>query len=283
MNNLNSNLEPAKKAIDIEEIIRAKNPRLYRLLPGFILRYIKRKIHEDKVNDCLAINKDKYGFDFNEACLKYIGATVVWEGLENIPATGGVIIAANHPLGGLDGMALVHAVGTRRKDAKFIVNDILTNMKNFGDLFIGVNKVGSTAGETLKAVDALYESTAAVIIFPAGLVSRKQNGVVKDLVWKKSFITKAIQYNKPVIPVFIEGMNSRFFYNFALWRKRLGIKANIEMFFLADEMVKQKNQTIRLKFGTPITPESLEKPRPRTHLQYAQEIKEIVYKMGEAK
>jgi len=283
MNNLRSNLEPAKKAIDIEEIIRAKNPRLYQFLPGFILRYIKRKIHEDKVNDCLAINKDKYGFEFNEACLQYIGATVIWEGLENIPTNGGVIIAANHPLGGLDGMALVHAVSQKRKDAKFIVNDILTNMKNFGDIFIGVNKVGSTGGETLRAVDALYESEAAVIIFPAGLVSRKQDGEVKDLVWKKSFITKAIQYNKPVIPVFIEGKNSNFFYNVALWRKRLGIKANIEMFFLADEMVKQKNQTIRLKFGTPITPESLEKPRPRTHLQYAQEIKEIVYKMGEAK
>lgn len=276
-------MEVSKKTIDIEQIIRQKNPRLANLLPGFILRYIKRKLHEDQINDCLWLNRDKYGFEFNAACLQYVGAKVVWEGLENLPEKGGVIVAANHPLGGLDGMALVHAVSQKRKDCKFIVNDILTNMKNFGEIFIGVNKVGSSAGETLKKVDALYESDWVTIIFPAGLVSRKQEGVVKDLEWKKSFITKAIQYNKSVIPVFIEGKNSNFFYNFAMWRKRLGIKANIEMFFLVDEMIKQKNQTIKIKFGKPITPESLEKPRPRTHLQYAQEIKDAVYKMGEKK
>jgi len=276
-------LEVVKKTIDVGEIIRSKNPRLYRLLPGFVIRYIKRKIHEDEVNDALWKNRDKYGFEFNTACLDYIGATVTWSGLENIPSTGGCIIAANHPLGGLDGMALIHAVSQRRRDARFIVNDILTNMKNFSDIFIGVNKVGASAGETLRAVEALYESNGVVIIFPAGLVSRKQNGVIKDLEWKKSFITKAIQYNKPVIPVFIEGKNSNFFYNFAMWRKRLGIKANIEMFFLADEMIKQRGQHIKIKFGEPIYPEALQKPRPRTHLQYAQEIKETVYKMGEGK
>jgi len=276
-------LETFKKTIDVKEIIRQKSPKLYRFLPGFLLNYIKRKLHEDKVNDCLWINRNKYGLEFNQACLDYVGVTVTWEGLENIPATGGVIIASNHPLGGIDGMAFIHAVSQKRKDARFIVNDILTNMKNFGDLFIGVNKVGASPGEALRNVDALYASDSATLIFPAGLVSRKQNGVVKDLEWKKSFITKAIQNNKSVIPVFIEGKNSNFFYNLAMWRKRLGIKANIEMFFLVDEMIKQKNQTLKIKFGKPITPESLEKPRPRTHLQYAQEIKEIVYKMGEGK
>jgi 1-acyl-sn-glycerol-3-phosphate acyltransferase len=273
-------VEQRRKTIDIEEIIKGKNPRLYSLLPRFVLNYIKRKLHEDAVNDCLWINRNKYGLEFNQACLDFVGATVSWEGLENIPANGGVIVAANHPLGGLDGMALVHAVGQRRKDCRFIVNDILTNMKNFGDVFIGVNKVGASPGETLRAVEALYESSQCVAIFPAGLVSRKQSGVIKDLEWKKSFITKAIQYNKPVVPAYIGGRNSNFFYNFALWRKRLGIKANIEMFFLADEMIKQRGQHIRIKFGAPIYPEALEKPRPRTHFQYAQEIKELVYAMA---
>lgn len=274
-------MEKSEKTVDIEAIIKGKNPRLYKFLPGFLLRYIKRKLHEDEVNDCLRINGDKYGFAFNEACLKYVGATVTWEGLENIPATGGAIVAANHPLGGLDGMAIIHAVSQRRKDSRFIVNDILTNLKNFGEVFIGVNKVGTSAADTLRAVDALYESDNVAVLFPAGLVSRKQNGVIKDLVWKKSFITKAIQYNKPIIPAYIDGKNSNFFYNFAMWRKRLGIKANIEMFFLADEMMKQEGKHIRIKFGPPIYPESLEKPRPRTHLQYAQEIKDLVYKMSE--
>jgi putative hemolysin len=278
---LEGTTETYRKSIDIEEIIRGKNARLYRLLPRFILNYIKRKLHEDDVNECLWINRHKFGFEFNEACLDFVGATVSWEGLENIPEEGGAIVAANHPLGGLDGMALVHAVSQRRKDSRFIVNDILTNMKNFGDVFIGVNKVVASASETLRKVENLYESNGVVVIFPAGLVSRKQNGVVKDLEWKKSFITKAIQYNKPVVPAFIEGKNSNFFYNFAMWRKRLGIKANIEMFFLADEMIKQKGHHIKIKFGKPVYPESLEKPRPRTHFEYAQEIKELVYKLGE--
>lgn len=281
MNKLNKIVEERRKTVDIDAIIRSKNPRLYSLLPRFVINYIKRKVHEDWVNECLWLHGDKYGFAFNEACLQYAEASVSWEGLENIPETGGVIIAANHPLGGLDGLALVHAVSQRRKDCRFIVNDILTNLKNFGDVFIGVNKVGASAAETLRAIDALYESGKAVALFPAGLVSRKQNGAIKDLVWKKSFVTKAIQHNNPIVPAFIGGRNSNFFYNFAMWRRRLGIKANLEMFFLVDEMKKQKGHHIRIRFGKPVSPDFFQiKPR-RTHYQYAQDIKEMVYKLGE--
>ncbi|MGZ3943040.1 MAG: glycerol acyltransferase, partial [Bacteroidia bacterium] len=147
--------------------------------------------------------------------------------------------------------------------------------------FVGVNKVGVSSQDALKRVDELYASDQICFIFPAGLVSRKQkNGEIKDLVWKKSFVTKSITYNKPVIPVYIEGKNSNFFYNFAYWRKKLGIKANIEMFFLPDEMIKFNGKSIHIKMGKPIYPEDLEKPRPRTHATYAQEIKEMVYAMG---
>lgn len=271
-------MEEFKKTIDIEAIIRGKNPRLYRLLPGFILHYIKRKIHEDEVNDCMWVNRHKFGFEFNKACLDYVGAKVEWSGLENIPETGGVIIASNHPMGGLDGMAIIHAVSQRRKDARFIVNDILTNMKNFGDVFVGVNKVGASAADTIRLVDAVYQSEGATVIFPAGLVSRKQKGVIKDLEWKKSFVSKALQYNKPIVPVFITGQNTKFFYNFALWRKRLGIKANIEMFFLVDEMLKQRSHTLKIIVGKAIYPQDLDKSK--SHLQLAQDIRELVYALG---
>ncbi len=142
---------------------------------------------------------------------------------------------------------------------------------------MAVNKVGANSKETLKLIEDAYSSEAAVLVFPAGLVSRKQKGKVEDLEWKKSFISKAIEHKKPIIPVYTEGKNSKFFYNLALWRKRFGIKANVEMFFLADEMVKQKGQTIRIFFGKPISYETFDKSR--SHHEWAQLVKRFVYEM----
>jgi putative hemolysin len=274
-------MEEIEKFVDVEKIIREKKPGVYKWLPRFVINYIKRKIHEDTVNECIWLNRDKYGYEFNSACLKYLNIKITHEGLENLPKTGGIVVASNHPLGGIDGMAAIHVLSSARKDVRFIVNDILTNLKNFGSVFVGVNKVGTSSGEALRNIEALYASEEVCFIFPAGLVSRKQkNGEIKDLTWKKSFVTKSILYNKPILPVYIEGKNSDFFYNFAYWRKKLGIKANLEMFFLPDEMIKFNGKSIHIKIGKPMYPEDLEKPRPRTHAVYAQEIKEIVYSMA---
>ncbi|HTA60876.1 MAG TPA: 1-acyl-sn-glycerol-3-phosphate acyltransferase [Bacteroidia bacterium] len=270
-------MEEFKKTIDIEKIIKDKNPTLHKWLPRFLLNYLKRKLHEYRINECVWINRDKFGYDFNDACLKYIGANVTWQGLENLPETGGVILVANHPLGGIDGLAIIQAVTQKRRDIRSTVNDILTNLTNFEDLFVGVNKVGTTSIDALKAIDNFYASTGVSMVFPAGMVSRKQNGKIEDLEWKKSFVTKSILYNKPVLPVYVDGKNSPFFYNFALWRKRLGIKANIEMFFLPDEMFSLKNKNIKLKFGKLIMPDTFD--RSKTHQQWAQVIKEEVYKL----
>lgn len=268
-------MEEFKKTIDIEKIIKHKNATLYKWLPRFVLNYLKRKLHEDRINECVWLNRNKFGYDFNDGCLQYIGANVTWTDIENLPETGGVILVANHPLGGIDGLAILHAVSQVRKDVQATVNDIITNLSNFKTVLVGVNKVGTTSIEALKAVDAFYGSSGVSFIFPAGLVSRKQNGKIEDLEWKKSFITKSILYNKPILPVYVDGKNSDFFYNFALWRKRLGIKANIEMFFLPDEMFSLKNKNIKLKFGKLIMPDAFDKSK--THLQWAQIVKEHVY------
>lgn len=268
-------MEEFKKTIDIERILKEKNPALHKWLPKFIINYIKRKIHEDRINECVWINRNKFGYDFNTGCLQYVGAKVTWEGMENLPETGGVILAANHPLGGIDGLAVIYAISQKRKDVRAIVNDILTNLTNFDGVLMGVNTVGITSADVLKTVDAFYASSGVSFIFPAGLVSRKQKGKIEDLEWKKSFITKSILYNKPILPLYVDGKNSSFFYNFALWRKHLGIKANIEMFFLPDEMFSQTNKNIHLKFGKPIMPDMFDKSK--THLQWAQVIKQKVY------
>lgn len=264
-----------KKHVDIKQVIKAKSPKLYKYLPGFFLNYIIRKLHQDDINYGIHLMKDKFGHDFNKAGLDYVGANVKWNGLENIPTKGKVIVAANHPLGGLDGMALIHAVSQVRTDTVSFVNDVLKNLENYGDLLVGVNKVGNSSNTALKVVVDEYSTDKAIIVFPAGLVSRKQKGKIQDLEWKKSFVSKALQYQSPIIPTFIHGKNSKFFYNFAMWRKRLGIKANLEMFFLPDEMFSQTNKDIHIQFGSPISPEIFDDSR--TPKQWAQIIKGYIY------
>ena len=263
--------------IDVEKIIESKNTTMAKLLPNFILNYLKRIIHEDEINTFIRTNGHLKNHEFVGAVFKEMGARIHVRGIENIPLTGGCIIAANHPLGGLDGIGLMKAVGERRKDIRFFVNDILLNLQNFGELFVGVNKHGKNAKENLRLMDEVFASDNCVLFFPAGLVSRRQDGVIRDLEWQKSFINKAVSYNKPIIPAYIGGQNSNFFYNLANWRKRLGIKGNIEMLYLADEMYNQKNQTIEIIFGEPIQPNHFTKNINLA--DWAQKLKEHVYNL----
>lgn len=241
------------KLIDVEKAIASKNPKLLKFLPAFILRYIKRVLHEDELNDANNRFINYYELDFVDCAIKEFGVNVKVKGGENIPKEGGVILAANHPLGALDGIAFMKAVGAHRKDIRFLVNDLLMAIKNFGELFIPVNKHGRNSGDYIETIDKVYSSSNCLLIFPAGLVSRRQKGrVIEDLVWKKSFISKAVLNKKNIVPVYIEGRNSSFFYNLAYWRKKIGIKANIEMFYLVDEMYKQNDKTLTFIFGEPI-------------------------------
>lgn len=242
-----------EKLIDIEKAIADKNPKLLKILPGFILRYIKRVLHENELNDANNRNKQYHELDFVDAAMKEFGVNVKLVGEENIPKEGGIIMAANHPLGALDGIAFMKVVGMYRKDIRFLVNDLLMAIKNFGDLFIPVNKLGRNSPDYLGRIDKVYASTDCLLLFPAGLVSRRQKGgVIEDLAWKKSFIAKAVLNKKNIVPVFIEGRNSNFFYNLAYWRKKIGIKANIEMFYLVNEIYKQKGKTLTFTFGEQI-------------------------------
>ena len=176
-------------------------------------------------------------------------------------------------------MALIQVVGRIRQDLVFPVNDILMNVPGLQPLFIPINKHGKNT-ENVRIIDETFASDKVILYFPAGLVSRKQKGgVIRDLEWKKTFITKAKRYHRDVIPVYISGRNSNFFYNLANWRKRLGIKANLEMLYLVDEMVKQKDKPIRITFGEPIPYINFDKSRSDS--QWAEWVKERVYELGE--
>ena len=241
-----------EKFIDIERIIKSKNPKLLKILPKFLINYLKRIAHQDDINEILDDFKDIYDYEFCDALIKRLNIKVNVKGQENIPTNGGFIFASNHPLGGMDAMALVTVIEPYRRDVKFIVNDILLNLNNLKGLFVGVNKHAGNTKESLQLIDELFASNKAVFVFPAGLVSRRTNGKIADLEWKKTFITRAKKHNKDIIPVFVGGSLSNFFYRLSNLRKTFGIKANLEMLYLSDESFRQKNKSLDIIFGKPI-------------------------------
>lgn len=264
-----------KKFIDIEQILKEKAFKLYKWLPGFAIDWLKKKLHEDDINGAMEYLKDDVGLEFNSRGLVKLGAQVESLHTEFVPRTGSIVIVSNHPLGGLDGMALIKAVGDIRPDVHFLVNDVLKNIKNYGDIYVAVNKLGATSAKHLRVMEEVFRTESALLVFPAGLVSRKQNGVVRDLEWKKTFVTQAIDHKRMIQPVFIEGKNSNFFYNFAMWRKRLGIKANLEMLFLPDEMFKARKETIKVHFSKPFDSNILNSTK--THKQWAALVHQYIY------
>jgi len=264
-----------KKFIDVEKVLREKAYKLYKWLPRFAINWLKKKLHEDDINAAMLALKDDEGLEFNRKALEILGAKVESMHNELVPKTGSVIIVSNHPLGGLDGMALIKAVGEIRPDVHFLVNDVLKKIENYGDIYVAVNKLGATSAKHLRVMEEVFRKESALLLFPAGLVSRKQEGVVRDLTWKKSFVTQAIDHKRMIQPVFIEGENSKFFYNFANFRKKIGIKVNIEMLFLPDEMFKARKETIKIHFSKPFDSDILNDSK--THKQWSDLVYKYIY------
>jgi len=260
--------------IDIDKVIEAKSPRLKRILPKFVINYLKRIVHQDDINEFILKTTHIQGLPYADAIIEKFGATVDLYGLENIPDSGRFVFASNHPLGGLDGMAFLYGVEQKFQNVKFPVNDILLYIRNFKDVFLPVNKTGTTGRQAAKLMEEAFASDNQILMFPAGLCSRKVNGKITDLDWKKGFITKAIQYERDIIPVHITGRNSDFFYNLSNIRTKLGIKANIEMVYLPDEMYKQQGKHVDVYFGKPIDYHTFIGQNP---VQAAQSVKDIAY------
>lgn len=267
--------------IDIEEVIRSKNPKLLKWMPGFFVRYIKRVLHQNDVNKFLEANKDKDGVDFAKAILEGFNIRVKVIGIENVPPGGRYIFAANHPQGAIDSMALVSIVHSHLGELKFMVNDLLMFLVPLRSIFIPLNLFGKQSREAADLIESVYKSNMQVLYYPAGLVSRKKKGIIRDLEWKKTFISKARLYQRDIIPVYIHLKNSNFFYRLASFRKFLGIKANIEMFYLVDELYKQSGNELTLVFGKPISHESLG-TSSSTDKAMAEKIRLSVYEMQKA-
>lgn len=264
--------------IDIEKILKQKTREKYKYIPRFVVSYLKHILHQDELNGFLRESKDKVGVEFLEACMEFLDAKVEIKGLENLPKEGRCTFVSNHPLGGQDGVALGYILGSHYNgNIRYLVNDLLMNLHGLAPLCIPINKTGSQSRDFPRMVEAGFNSENHIIMFPAGLCSRRQKGVIKDLDWKKTFIVKSVETQRDVVPLHFGGRNSNFFYNLANICKIFGGKINLAMLYLADEMLKNRHKTFTLTIGKPIPWQTFDKSKTPT--QWAQVVRDVVYEL----
>jgi putative hemolysin len=266
------------KPINIRDLFREKNPAVARWIPGFVFRLLSRILRIDFMNSILYHHGFKKNVDFARASIEVFNVTLDVKGKENLPEEGRFMFVANHPLGGFDGMMIISELCRKYPNLKVLVNDLLMNVKNMDGIFVPINKHGSQATDNVRRINAIFESDQQVMSFPAGLVSRRSKGVIRDVEWQKSFISKARQTKRDVVPIHVSGRNSNFFYNLANLRKLLGIKANLEMFFLPNESYKHQHKHFVISFGKPIPYETFDtRHQPR---EWAGLVKEHTYSLA---
>lgn len=264
--------------IDVDKILASKAGKKAKYVPNFLVSYLKKIVHQEEINEYLLSVKEKRGVPFLEATMEYLDTKIEVEGLENLPDDGRLCtFVSNHPLGGQDGISIGCILGKHYDGRiKYLVNDLLMNLYGLAPLCVGINKTGSQARDFPQMVEAAFRSDDHIIMFPAGLCSRRQpDGSIRDLEWKKAFVVKSVQTQRDVVPIHFEGRNSDFFYSLANWCKRLGVKFNIAMLYLADEMYKNRHKTFRVIIGKPITWQTFDKSK--TPSQWAEYVKEQVY------
>lgn len=264
--------------IDIRKVIASKNEALLRVLPAGLIRYVERIAHVRGLNRVFGRLHGRTGLDFVAGALDELGVCVRTVGEEKLDSARHPLVVANHPLGGLDGLALMKAVGDRCGQIHVPANDLLMNLPQLDELFVPVTKHGTNV-QNATPFEQAFASERAVVHFPAGLCSRKKAGRVRDLDWQKSFVVRARRYRRDIVPVHIDGRNSRFFYGLARLRRWSGIRFNFEMIYLVDEMFKQKGRSLTMTFGAPVRWEMLD--RRYTDWQWARLLRRHVYRLAD--
>ena len=246
--------------IDINAVIASKSERLAKCAPKFVINWLKKIIHQDELNQILEYSNGTIDVEFADKVLECLNvkSNVKFTDRESLDPNKRYIFVSNHPLGGLDGLTLISLFGKTAGKIKFVVNDILMNIIPMRNIFVPVNKHGRMGKDYGQMIHNAYASDSHILYFPAGLCSRLIDGEITDLEWKKNFIKQARKYNRDIVPIYFGGQNSKFFYRLAKIRKALGIKFNIEMIFLPDEMFKQKNSIFDVTIGKPIPVDSID-------------------------
>lgn len=273
--------EKAPFQIDIDEILRSKAGPKAKRIPRFIVAWLKRRLHQDQVNDFLRIIGDKEGVPWLKGCLDFLDTKLEVKGLENLPSDADgrrFTFVSNHPLGGQDGVALGYVLGTHYDGRiKYLVNDLLMFLPGLAPLCIPINKTGKQSRQFPAMVEAGFSGDDHILMFPAGLCSRRRHGVIRDLPWNKTFITKSVQHQRDVVPIYFSGRNSNKFYTIANLCKMLGLKFNLAMLYLVDELFKNQHKTFEVHIGRPIPWQTFD--RSRTAAQWAAYVQDIVYQL----
>lgn len=280
-----------RKRLDMNDILKGERPAQHldigaviaskwgKQLPGFVIRLIERLIHQDEINDVLLRYKDLSGIDFMDALVKEFNLHIDVRHRERLPQDGRALFICNHPLGGIDGICLSQIVGRHYKsEVRYIVNDLLFHIEPLQNLFVPVNTLGKQTRGALDKLQEALSSELPVLTFPAGFCSRYIDGKVQDVEWKKSFIKMAIEHKRPIVPLFFEGLNSPRFYRTERLRRRLGIRFNIGLALLPDEMFRSRNHHYTIHVGHPISYEELTASTKKAK-ELTQELREIVYRL----
>ncbi|MDD5824905.1 MAG: glycerol acyltransferase [Prevotellaceae bacterium] len=270
-----------KETIDIDKILVNKMGNKAKFVPRPFISWLKRIIHQDEVNKYLWESRHLSGTEWLEECVRYLDMTIELVGEENLPKKDDgrlYTFVSNHPLGGEDGVALGAIIG-RHYDGKFryLVNDLLMNLPGLAPVCIPINKTGNQSRNFPAMVEAGFKSENHMLMFPAGICSRKRGEEIRDIAWKKTFITKSVEYQRDVVPIHFGGQNSPFFYKLANFSDKYVKKVNLAMLFLVDEMYKNVHKTFRVAIGKPIPWQTFDKSKTAT--QWAQYVQDIVYEL----
>ena len=270
-----------EKTIDISEILKGKMGAKAKYVPAPVVSWLKKIAHQDEVNKFLWDSRELTGTPWLEECVRYLDMTLEFEGEENLPPKDDgklYTFVSNHPLGGIDGVALGSIIG-RKYDSRFryLVNDLLMNLPGLAPLCIPINKTGNQSRNFPAMVEAGFQSDYHMLMFPAGLCSRKIDGEIRDLPWKKTFLSKSIEYKRDIVPIHFSGQNSDFFYRLANFSDRHIKKVNIAMLFLVDEMYKNVHKTFKVSFGKPIPWQTFDKSK--TPMEWVKFVYDRVYEL----
>lgn len=273
--------KPEVIRIDVAGVLRSRAPRYARFIPRFMVKWLEDTICQERLNRLLENNAGKEGADFCRGVLEELNITYDVEGEEFLPPTDNrrVVIMSNHPLGGLDGIVMIDYFSRRYgKGVKFVVNDLLMAVTPLQSVFLPVNKHGKQSRRALTLTNEAFAGDNPIVVFPAGLVSRLHgDGEIRDLKWQKSFIQRSVEYKRDIIPVYFDGVNSSFFYKFAKFRQRVGLKFNIEMIYLPREIFRNENAHFSISVAPTIPWRSLKGGRDaRTETDT---IRRIVYSL----
>lgn len=271
-----------QKTIDLDAVLRGKMGKKARWIPRPAVSWLKKTIHQDEVNDFLWESRELTGTPWLKACVEYLQMTLEVEGTENLPPKDDgrlYTFVSNHPLGGIDGVALGSIIGEHYDgNFRYLVNDLLMNLPGLAPLCIPINKTGREGRDFPAMVEAGFKSDHHMLMFPAGICSRKgKDGRIRDLDWKKTFITKSVEAQRDVVPIHFGGQNSEKFYRIANIGDRLKLKFTIATLWLVDEMYKNVGKTFRVSIGKPIPWQTFDKSK--SPVQWAQWVKEQVYSL----